>query len=293
MTMTKVRLIAGLWAVILISSLLPTIAAADPGTLLKSRSFESAALERPLRYSIYIPSTATSNPVPAVYLLHGLGGRETDWEKFAKISTTLNQMIAAREIPPIAVVMPDGANSWYINSAEHGDYETAIITDLVGHIEKHYPVSTKREGRYIAGLSMGGYGALRLAFHHPSVFSAAASLSGAMFPDVTSGEVFSKGQMRMFRNAYGDPFSPDLFNESNIFGQIPAMKKTGKPVRTFITVGDDDGFGLYRGSIALYLALKDARLPVEMRITDGDHNWKLWRDEIRRVLIYFTAPKAG
>ena len=79
--------------------------------------------------------------------------------------------------------MPAGASSWYVDSGTvggPGDYETAIIEDLPRAIQKRFPVAVSPKSRAIAGVSMGGYGALRLALKHPEMFTAVASMSATM-----------------------------------------------------------------------------------------------------------------
>ena len=273
------------------------------GTIEISQSVESPALARSLRYSLYLPENTTPPP-PVLYLLHGLGGNERDWVTLGKIKETADRMIAERAIPPLAIVMPAGGNSWYVNSPTHGAVETAYLQDLMPTIEARHHLRSDRGGRFVAGLSMGGYGALRLAILHPDKFRAAASLSGAIFPDLGplnrpgAARGLSQGQVRMFKGAFGQPFSPDVYNRSNFFSQLANFKASNQRVDLFISVGDDDGFRLYEGAVDLYLALKRRRLPVEMRIVDGDHNWRLWRRDIIPALRFVgqvlrTDTKSG
>lgn len=248
----------------------------------------SSAMGRDIAYSLYLPEKATP-ALPVLYLLHGLGGNERDWPRMGKIGRTADRLIATKIIPPIAIVMPGAGNSWYVDSTAHGPIASALLDDFMPYVERHHGLRSDRAGRFIAGLSMGGYGALRLAILHPDRFRAAASLSGAIFPDLASTGQVTKGQIRMFKGAFGDPFTPDLYNRLNFFSRLRALKDAKSRPDLFISVGDDDGFRLYEGAVDLYLRLKRLRLPVEMRIVDGDHNWRLWRDDIVPALEYFGA----
>ncbi len=134
---------------------------------------------------------------------------------------------------------------------------------------------------------MGGYGALRLAFRNPSRFAMTAALSAAIFPDLESSEDVSLQQIRFFKGAFGEPFDIAAFNQENFFSDIPSLKAASDRPAIWITVGDDDGFRLYEGNLALYLALKRNGVPVEFRMTDGNHTWKLWRSEIENVLRFY------
>ncbi len=256
------------------------------GEVETSRQAPSPTLGRDLAYSIYLPQDR-DQPPPVLYLLHGLGGNERDWLHAGKIRETADRMIANRELPPMAIVMPGAGNSWYVDSEAHGPVASALLGDLLPHVEREHGVRADRDGRFIAGLSMGGYGALRLAILHPERFRAAASLSGAVFGDMESTAAVSQGQIRMFRGAFGDPFTPDRYNRMNFFSKLQDLKTARLRPDLFISVGDDDSFGLYEGAVDLYLRLKCLEVPVEMRIVDGDHTWRLWREDIVPVLRYF------
>lgn len=278
------KFLVGLWLGIWACA--PISAALAGGTVERSLTLASPTLGRDLAYSIYRPEQ-TSEPPPVLYLLHGLGGHERDWLNLGKIQATADRLIAAGTIPPMAIVMPDGGDSWYVDSTEHGSVASAYLNDLIPHVEATHGLRSDRAGRFIAGLSMGGYGALRFAILHPGVFRAGASLSGAIFPDLEVADQVSKAQINMFRGAFGSPFTTDLYNRRNFFSRLGDLKASGHRVDLFISVGDDDGFRLYEGAVALYLALKRRRLPVEMRIVDGDHNWRLWRQDIEAALRFF------
>ena len=110
----------------------------------------------------------------ALYLLHGLTGDYMDW------STRTDLARLAREVP-LVIVMPDGENAWYTNAADKGPrFEDYIADDLVKDVEKKYRVIRSRYGRAIAGLSMGGYGALKIGLKRPGTFIAAGGFSSAL-----------------------------------------------------------------------------------------------------------------
>ena len=273
----------------------PVVTAAEGQRVRESLSFESSTLGRSMAYSLYLPpgydeDEATRYPV--VYMLHGLGGNERDWLLGAGIDDAADRMIGDGTLPPIILVMPDGGDSWYVDSADiggPGDYETAITEDLIAHVDATYRTLPVREGRAVGGLSMGGYGAVRLAFVRPDLFAAAASLSGAVFPDMAAPEDVSETQIALFRGVYGTPLDIDRFNDANVFGQIGSLAAAGTPPPVLLTVGDDDDFELDRGAHALFVALRDAGLPVELRVTDGGHVWPLWAQEVERALVFLTA----
>lgn len=251
----------------------------------------SPALDDSLHYALYLPPGYRDNArdYAVVYLLHGYGGNHTNWIRRGEAATTADRMIAANLIPPIILVMPDARNSWYVNSDPNtafGAWETAIVEDLVTHIDTTLRTVASRRGRLIAGLSMGGFGALHLALAHPDRFGAAASLSGAIGKDPPTNP-------RLFTPAFGTPFSVERWEAANPFASIGALAQSGLRLPIFLTVGDDDGFRLYRGATDFYAALVEAELPAELRITDGAHRWDVWAEGLHDVLRFFGEILRG
>jgi enterochelin esterase family protein len=218
----------------------------------------------------------------------------------------------------MVVVMPDAGNSWYVDSAAlggPGDFETAILDDLPQAIEEDLPVRREREGRAIAGLSMGGYGALRLAFKRPDRYCAVASLSGAIWQNLPSdpsddatihaatGDYFRRVDPATivsgidrppgaghFGGAFGKPFEAQRFNAANVFTLLAGQLHAGVELPAiYLTVGDHDSHNLWRGSIALYETLMADGVNVDFRVTGGDHAWSLWRKSIEDALVFVDS----
>jgi S-formylglutathione hydrolase FrmB len=279
----------------------------------------SAALGRPLSVSIYRPDgPPPSSGWPVLYLLHGLNGGCHDWPALGGVQATLDRLIAAHRIKPLVVVMPDAGNSWYVDSAAiggPGNFETAILDDLPKAIEQNLPVSRERGGRAIAGLSMGGFGALRLALKRPDRYGAVASLSGAIWQNMPSaasgdGSAHAAGDDYFkrvdpativsgidrppgnghFGGVFGRPFDAQRFNAANVFTLLAQQLRAGaKLPAIYLTVGDHDSHDLWRGSIALYETLMADGVDVDFRVTGGDHVWALWRRSIEDALVFVDA----
>jgi S-formylglutathione hydrolase FrmB len=259
---------------------------AQSGRVLENQSFRSAALGHELRYSVYLPPGYDYDRryYLTIYLLHGYTGDQTNWIRLGEAARTADSLIEADAIPPVILVMPDGKNSWYVDSdpdTGFGAYETAIVDDLVDHIDREYRTITERRGRMIAGLSMGGYGALHLAFKHPELFGAVASLSGALW----RGEPSRVGLME---GAFGEPFDGEVWARENPFAWISRPKDLELRLPTYLTVGDDDALDLYRTAVDFYAALREAEMPAELRITDGGHGWAVWAAALRETLLFFS-----
>jgi enterochelin esterase family protein len=275
-------------------------AAADAGDLRTGLSFASRALGAPLRYSLYLPDAYARQPevrFAVIYLLHGYGGNDREWTERGQADAILDRLIGEGEAPPVIAVMPDAGKSWYVDSAAlggPGDYESAIAGDLIEHIDAEYRTISRREGRAIAGLSMGGYGALRLAFFNPERFAAAASLSGALYEEIGIPGVERpvatalQDAERWYHGAYGRPFDIATYIARNPFARIGELSRMQAPPEILITTGDDDYFKFYEGSCALFVALRRAGLAAELRVDDGGHDWRLWRGQFPEVLRFFV-----
>lgn len=254
------------------------------GSKTETHSFHSEALDSTLTYNIYLPPGYgdSGQSYPVFYLLHGYVGDHTDWVEKGKIDQTINKMLREGTTKPFIVVMPDAHNSWYVDSdstISWGHYETAIIRDLRKHIEDKYATISKSNSRYIAGLSMGGYGSLHLAFKYPDLFRAAASLSGAFMPELPEGSEILEG-------TFGKPADHDKYQKENPF--ILASKDSSRQLPVYITCGDDDK-GLLHYSVAMYDTLQKKGYVSELRITDGAHNWRVWSREIKDVIRFFNG----
>ncbi|MGE0159040.1 MAG: alpha/beta hydrolase [Gemmatimonadales bacterium] len=142
--------------------------------------FYSPAVGRTMKYAIVLPPDyeTSDERYPVLYLLHGLSQNYTTWNR-------IGAPFYAREIGDLILVMPDGGNSWYVNWAESeggekNAWEDHIVKDVVGHVDENYRTIARREGRAIAGLSMGGYGALTIGLRNSPMFISIGSTSGAL-----------------------------------------------------------------------------------------------------------------
>jgi putative tributyrin esterase len=140
-----------------------------PGVRLQDVMFHSAALNRDMQYRVVLPDTiAPHEKLRVVYLLHGRGGGFRDWTNYSDVAKFAEQ--------PLILVMPEGDDSYWVNSAtkQEDRYEDYVAKDLIADVEGRFSVSAGRQNRAIAGVSMGGFGAVKLALSHPDLFAFAA-----------------------------------------------------------------------------------------------------------------------
>lgn len=266
----------------LVASLIYAVSAvAQSGTVIESLEFQSSTVDYPVEYSVYLPpdyETSQRN-YPVLYLLHGYSDDETGWIQFGEANAIADRGINNGDFPPCIIVMPDGKVTWYINSYDGKDpWEDMFIQEFIPFIEKEYRIRSKKEFRAIAGLSMGGNGALHLSMRNPEMFSSCVALSAGTFTDeeVISGNAYE----RYFKNIYGPkPENGKVSEYWKAYSPLHLIESTDpdklKSVRYYIDCGDDDF--LYKGNAALHVKMRDNGIPHEFRVRNGGHTWSYWR----------------
>ena len=245
--------------------------------------WKSACLGKQTTTEVLVPDTG-AGPFPVLYLLHGLSDDATIWIRRSRIENH----VAGR---PIVVVMPDGYRSFYTNHDEGPSFAQHFGEELPGAIERLFPVGRIRECRAIGGLSMGGYGALRIGLGYADRFGSVHSHSGAVGWAGHSG-------VDAFRAAARDRGWPDDFVEEmkRIFGSAPGgtqhdvlhlakqAKDVGTLPRLWLDCGTDDI--LIEDNRRLHHAFLDLAVPHQYREFSGGHTWDYWDLHIRDALAF-------
>jgi S-formylglutathione hydrolase FrmB len=297
----------------------------------ETRSFKSAALGVEKKYVVYLPAGYADKPDarwPVFYYLHGLTGNETNWTELGKLDAAAD----ALGLQAI-VVMPDGDDSFYVDGVAKVDYdacmkdgtglfiphkqskrdtcvrarkyETYITKDLVGHVDATYRTIAKREARAIAGLSMGGFGALMLSMRHPELFSAVASHSGVDSLIYMGPFPYDKAKVQLMTDVkqWGGPFVEINRWMQGLFGnEVAYWKKydpttlvdTLKPgtLALYIDCGTEDGFALFAGAAYLHDLLLAKNIEHEFYLGPGDHTFAFWSKRIRESLRFLRDHTA-
>src|SRR3954447_27034591 len=157
-------------------------------------NYFSRSLKKASSFNVVFPDDpVTPRPWSAFYLLHGLSDDHTIWAR----RTSIERYVAGL---PLVVVMPDGGRGWYTNAKEGYAYEDDLIKDVRGLVERTFPVRAEKSGRAIGGLSMGGYGAVKLGLKHHDLFGSINTHSGAVgiFRDVERMKQLSPEFVRIF-----------------------------------------------------------------------------------------------
>jgi S-formylglutathione hydrolase FrmB len=307
----------------------PPAAAPDgPGRVLDA-SFASAALGVDKQYKVWLPAgydELTSRRYPVVYMLHGLGGDETNWIEGGGLDGAAD----ALHLQAI-VVMPDGDDSFYANAATPADldaclarrppfsrdqapedycvasarYEDYVIRDLIGHVDATYRTIATRAGRGIGGLSMGGFGALQLSMRHRDRFAAAASHSGVDALLYVGPHPYEQGKVVVLDDVaqWGRGVGPIGDLVRGIFGNQVATWRGHDPavlagalsdgdLALYLDCGTEDIFQLHDGAQYLHDVLVKRGVHHEWYLGPGRHDFSFWRDRIDDSLAFFSRELA-
>ncbi len=256
--------------------------------LVEDRTFESKALGRSMTYRVLLPAgyPFSTQRYPVLYLLHGLNGTFSDWER----RTQLTELLQAYRL---IVVMPEGQNSWYGDSVERAAdrFESYVLDDVVGDVEKQYRAIGTRHARAVAGLSMGGYGAMKFALKRPAQFLVAGSFSGA-FSLVRAGAPASPATppsdetplARTVRETvtavYGPPGS-----EARAANDLFALAQRADVSRLpylYVDCGTEDS--LLRINREFAAVLHERKAAFEYHELPGAHTWDYWDRQIGEFL---------
>jgi putative tributyrin esterase len=244
----------------------------------------SEALAMSVSFYVLLPDGPVPRPYPTLYLLHGLSDDHTIWLR----RTSIERYAAARNL---AVVLPAVARSFYQDMAAGSRYWTFLSEELPALCRQWFPLSEHREDNFAAGLSMGGYGALRLALSRPDRFAAAASLSGALDLARRLREAGMEGSL-VSRAEWEGIFGRDLAGTGSEFDLFALARKVansnGPKPKLFLCCGTEDA--LLGESRVFRQHLDGLNLPSTYEESPGQHEWAYWDAQIQRVLGWLPLP---
>ncbi len=260
--------------------------AAHAGGVLAERFF-SPILGRTWPYNVYLPQGYEhgTQHYPVVYMLHGASQDEAAWVRDGSIDALADKLIARGDIPPCIIIMPAGWMTWYTDAPDR--IETAFVSDLIPEIERRYRTRMRREGRVIAGFSMGGYGAMRLALGHPELFSAAALMSPAIYAPLPPADSSARLVPAFQTNGV---FDPQIWSRQNWPALLDGVARTHLIVRMHISSGAQDHFHANLAAEAFYAAWRQRGWPAELHVEPGQHDFPFWRKIAPGALRYLLNP---
>ena len=241
--------------------------------------FRSKELQKNTQVNVLLPDAA-KKPFKTLWLLHGLSGDHTDWMRYSAIERYAKQY-------DLAVIMPNADRSWYTDTAYGQNHFSYIANELPELCRRTLcGLSARREDNIVAGLSMGGYGAMKLALTHPERYGACISLSGSL--DVTR-----KGRpcnLAEWQSIFGYAMQSPLELEGSaqdLFALAARPEVVASPPAIYMWCGTED-------SLLPVNRLFDAHLtalgiPHEFRASEGDHTWRWWDLHVQNALAWLFA----
>ena len=244
---------------------------------------QSSLMQRELPFRVLLPENyeASKASYPVLYLLHGLFGSCDNWLELTEIKNYL----ADKEF---VVVLPEGGNNWYSDSAtvETDKFESSFINELIPAVEANYRISASREKRAIAGLSMGGFGALKFALKRPDLFIFAGSMSGAFNAPLLTGNEKKPDWQELYPSVlevFGQRDSAVRI-ENDLFEII--RKVSGENISSipyiYIDCGTQDSF--LEVNRELSKLLEEKNIALQYNEISGGHDWLYWDKQIRVIL---------
>lgn len=217
---------------------------------------------------------AGEHGAPVLYLLHGLSDDHTIWQR----RTSIERYAAPLGL---AVVMPAVHRSFYADERVGGRYWAFLSEELPELVSEFFRVSTRRADTFVAGLSMGGYGAFKWALRQPERFAAAASMSGAV--DVVELARRSD-RVSLFERVHGGTIGPD----EDLLRLVAAADRATLPA-LHLSCGTEDH--LFTANQRFVEAAERAGVPLTVNFRPGEHEWQFWDDEIRTVLDWLPLKR--
>ena len=249
------------------------------------RSVPSTILARAVAYCVLLPpgyDLEKTRRYPVLYFLHGLGQNEQalldsgGWN-------LIQDLWDEKQIGEFLIVAPDGGRSFFINSRDgHQRYEDFLGKEFLPFIESHYRLREGRRNRGLSGVSMGGYGALHLAFRHPDLFGSVSAHSAALIAKLPQGNLDSGSAQTVSRalgGAFGTPFDREFWDRNSPF----TLARSGQPptgLRIYFDCGTEDDFGFNRGAQAFHDLLVSRGVPHEFHLYPGRHDLSYFAEHL-------------
>jgi S-formylglutathione hydrolase FrmB len=275
--------------------MIPTGARAATGRV-ECNKVQSKILARSVSYCIVLPASFDINKTkhfPILYSLHGLGDNELFFVH-SGLWNLVEDMQEKGELKEFLIATPDGGAGFYINSKDRKNrYEDFLLQEFLPLIEKRYRAAAGRGNRAISGVSMGGYGALHLAFRHPQLFVSVSAHSAALIEKlpVFLGNAPQSPRARVLGNVFGAP--PDLafWEQNSPLMLARTANLTG--LHIYFDCGNRDDYGFDAGAAALDKILTARHIAHEFHLYPGRHDVAYFAEHLPASLVFTSKYFAG
>lgn len=276
----------------------------ESGSRVEFLSFQAQAIGERFHYSVFLPASyfdSSDRQYPVVYFLPGMFNDRTSWAapRYGNIPQTLEDLMRQGRVPEFVIVHPDGQNSFYTNSLNgERNFEDLIVRELTQEVESRFRISKNRGHRAIAGVSMGAYGALKIAFKHPDRYASSAGISPIVFLGEDPSRQIQDSESRfsqMFGSlvepVYGLPFDRDHWRDNSLMHLAAERDLCGLNIYFAYGTADryNDAFPMEDGVRELSKALTSRNVPHTFRIFENEpHGWELVTSHLAEILEFLT-----
>jgi S-formylglutathione hydrolase FrmB len=257
----------------------------------------SQILKHPVHYCVYLPGGydpgATAKPprtFPVMYFLHGLGDNEQTLFNSGGW-TLVDDLRKQHKLGEFLIVAPEGGRTFYVNSADGRTlYSDFFLREFMPAIEAKYRIAKGRGNRGISGISMGGYGALRLAFSHPELFSSVSAQSAALItesPQELDNASHSGAPLgKLLATVFGDPIDAAHWKENSPFVLARRNAVALHKLAIYFNCGQEDNYGFEKGAAALHNELQKEGVKHEYHPYPGDHSLTYFLSHFEEVMEF-------
>jgi putative tributyrin esterase len=251
-----------------------------PNVRLQDVTFHSTSLQRDMPYRVILPASLPLNTkLPVVYLLHGGGGGYRDWSNYSDVAQVAEH--------GFILVMPEGNSSYYVNAAERRQdrYEDYITGDLITDVERRFPAAPGRANRAIAGISMGGFGAVVLSLKHADLYAFAGGISSALDVPSRPFSIKRMGQYRGHAQIFG-PWGSETRRANNPYFLAESVNPANVSY-LYLTCGEQEG--LLPANRRFADLLHKRAFQYEFHPGPGGHDWNQWNGRLSGLLASLVA----
>jgi S-formylglutathione hydrolase FrmB len=257
----------------------------------------SRILKRSVRYCVFLPSGYDASPAsarryPVLYFLHGLG--DSEQTLFNSGGWTLIDDLRTRhKLGDFLIIAPEGRRSFYVNSADGAvRYSDFLLQEFLPQMEGKYRVRAGRGGRAVGGVSMGGYGALRVAFAHPELFSAVSAQSPALITEspeqLNAASEAGLPVLSVLAPVFGKPIDRQHWMANSPFVLATKNASGLRGLQIYFNCGQSDNYGFEKGAAALDDELRKEHIPHEYHPYPGDHSLEYFLTHFAEVMEFHS-----
>jgi len=258
---------------------------------IECRSTHSQILRRAVRYCAILPPSYDASKTrryPVLYFLHGLGANEQMLVSSGGWNL-IEDLWEQKRLGEFLVVTPDADTSFYINSYDGRErYEDFFIREFLPFIERAYRTRPGRLYRGISGMSMGGYGALHLAFRHPELFTSVSASSAALLGKLPDVKFANPRQSRLLRvlAVFGTPPNAAFWERDDPITLARTARLAG--LKIYFDCGTEDDYGFEKGAQTLHSTLASRGVPHEFHLYPGGHDWRYFAAHLPAALEFHS-----